>query len=132
VRHRLGLIATGVLGVAPLASTSGSRLSGGAEADLSWRSPVGLDVCAGVIIAPSPGAHLAVAYALLTKPVRIDFGLRGAAFPGRGAYGGGPVFLFDLPVGESFGVVGTLGTEVYAGAPSLVAVLGGLGVSVHL
>lgn len=129
--HRFGLIATGVLGVAPLTPARGKWLSGGAEADLSWRTPLGLDVCAGVIIAPSPGAHLALAYALATRPVRIDFGLRGAAFPGRGAYGGGPVFLLELPLGESFGLVGTLGTEIYAGAPSLVAMLGGLGVSMH-
>lgn len=129
-RSKLGLAATGVFGYQPLAA-SGTRSSVGGEVDLTWR--IGrLDLSAGVVISPSPGARLSAAFALFAGRQRLALAVRGTAFPLSGVYGGGPAVVYEFALTPMWGIRAIMGADFYGGTGQLVvALLGGLGAEVH-
>ncbi|MBK7858671.1 MAG: hypothetical protein IPJ65_08625 [Archangiaceae bacterium] len=127
---RFGLAAAAVLGWQPL-SVAGKRGSVGAQVDLTFRRGR-LELAAGVVIAPSPGARITFTWALLDARTRIDLGIRGTAFPGAGLYGGGVTAGFEFALNDHFGLNARVAGEVYPAAGSVIfAMLGAAGVSVR-
>lgn len=108
-------------------SEPGKRGSIGAEVDLTFRHAQ-LDVAAGVIIGPNIGARIAASWAVYDSRLRLAVGLRGAAYPGLGLYGGGPSFGAEFALTKNFGLTAIGAGEIYP-APGLpvVALLGSLG-----
>jgi MYXO-CTERM domain-containing protein len=127
-RSKLGVIVAVVGGYQPLAP-EGSRGSIGGEVAATWRLGR-LDLGAGVIISPTPGARLFGMVALLQGQHRVSVGLRASAFFGATAYGGGPAVEYELGLGETFGLRALGAGEAYGSPNGLVlALLAGLGAS---
>ncbi|MBI3178022.1 MAG: hypothetical protein HYZ27_00075, partial [Deltaproteobacteria bacterium] len=127
-RSKLGVVVAVVGGYQPLA-TAGSRGSVGGEVAASWR--IGrIDLGAGVVISPTPGARLFGMFALTEGRHRVSLGLRASAFPGPQVYGGGPAAEYELGLGEYFGIRVLWAGEVYGSQQGVVlALLAGLGAS---
>lgn len=125
---RFGVSATAAFGYQPL-STPGNRGSVGAQVDLTFRRGR-LDLAAGVVIAPSPGARVTATWALTDQRARVDVGLRGSLFPGLGYYGGGLTSGFEFGLNDHFALNARVAVEAYPVQGTVVlALLGGAGVS---
>lgn len=127
-RSKLGVVVAVVGGYQPLAA-AGSRGSVGGEVAASWR--IGrIDLGAGVVISPTPGARLFGMFALTEGRHRVSLGLRASAFPGPQVFGGGPAAEYELGLGEYFGIRVLGAGEVYGSQQGVVlALLAGLGAS---
>jgi hypothetical protein len=125
---QLGAWALLVGGYQPL-SIAGKRASAGGDVSLNFRRGR-FDVAAGVVIAASPGARVALGLAVVDSTFRLDLLLRGTAFPGVGWYGGGLAAQLEWVLTPHFGVVANLAGEAYPGQGSvIVALLGGFGMA---
>ncbi len=124
-------LAAGVVGAFQVLSEPGKRGSIGAEVDVTWRRGR-LDLGAGIIIGPNLGARVYGAFALIDSRFRLDLGLRGAAYPGLGLYGGGPVAVAEFALTPLFAVTATGGAEIFpAPGTPVLALLGTVGAAVH-
>ncbi len=127
-RSKLGVIVAVVGGYQPLAP-EGSRGSVGGEVAASWRLGR-LDLGAGVVISPTPGARIFGMLALTQGQHRFSVGLRASAFFGAAAFGGGPAVEYELGLNETFGLRVLGSGEVYGSQQGVVlALLAGLGAS---
>ena len=127
---RLGVSTTAVGGFQPL-GIPGQRLSFGGEVDVTLRLGR-IDLGAGVVISPYPGARATATFAVLATRSRVGVGVRGVYFPGAAMGGGGLVATYEFALTPIFGLRALVASEVYAGAPSIVlALLGGAGVEAH-
>jgi hypothetical protein len=127
----LGFALTGVFGYQPL-TVQGLRGSVGGEAVATFR-PWRLELQAGVIIAPSPGARVTAGLAILQNDLRLVVALRGAAYPGLGLYGGGLAVWGEYALSRNFGLVASVGADVFPVRDGpVVSILGGAGVAAHL
>ncbi len=127
----LGL-AVGVVGGYQPFSSPGHRGSVGAEAALTLRVER-LELQVGAIIAPSPGARLAVGWAVVAgEVVRVTAALRGSLYPGLGLLGGGPAVLGEYALSPRFGLTAVLAADVFP-TPDLLLVSGlaGVGAAAH-
>ncbi len=125
-----GLALTAAAGYQPR-SSAGNRGSLGGELDLTYRANR-LDLSAGVIISPMPGARVSIMYALIDSRFRLGVGARGAAFPTAGLYGGGLGLSAELALSPLFAVTGAGAAEAYPGGGDVVvALLGQVGVAAH-
>lgn len=128
IPSRFGISAAAAFGYQPL-SSQGNRGSLGAQVDLTFRRGR-LDLAAGVIIAPSPGARVTATWALLDTRARVDVGLRGSVFPGLGLYGGGVTSGFEFGLHHNFALNARVAGEAYPIQGTVVlALLGAVGVA---
>ncbi|MFZ5440271.1 MAG: kelch repeat-containing protein [Myxococcota bacterium] len=127
-----GAAVLAVGGLQPL-SEPGRRGSIGAEVDLTFRRGR-FDLFAGVIIGPNLGARLGASWALVDTRLRVSAGLRGAAYPGLGLYGGGVGVTAEFALTRNFGLIAVGAGEIFptpqaVPQPPVVTVLGSLGVT---
>ncbi len=128
---QLGVAVSALGGVQPLAA-EGSRVTVGAEVDVSWRI-ARFDLGAGVVVSPVVGIRLFAGYALLSVgPSRLSVLLRGSGFPGSGVYGGGVGASYEFALHKHFGLQAGVAADLYSGgAPVILALLGALGAVAH-
>ncbi len=128
-----GLTAAGLLGFQPL-SEKGHRASVGAEALLTWRSGR-LDLGAGLVLGANLGARVALGWAVLEGPARVDVGVRGTAIPGWPAFGGGPAVTCEYAFTPLWAATATGAADFYPtgvkGDAVVVALLATVGVATH-